>query len=136
MTTTAPDVRSGTPRRVRWAGRAAAFAVVVLAGWLAWASLGWSPTPYDDVRPLGDDRLWVSWTNRPCENRMHVVVDESDSTVRILIRTQPLADGCTQIGEGRAGAAVYLDRPLGDRRIVNAACDRKEFADHPACQDG
>ena len=131
----ADDVRPGRRTRRRWTGRAAASVAVLLAGWIGWQSLGWSPTPYDDVRPLGDGRLRVSWTSRPCENSQHVVVRESESTVRIHVMTKAVEDGCAQIGVGPAGAAVHLARPLGDRRIVNAACGREELADHPACQD-
>ncbi len=83
----APPLRR-TPASLRWSVRAAALGALVLAGWLAWHSVGWGPLMAHHVTTDGGRRLDVTWISGQCDERHEVDVAETADAVTVTVRRQ------------------------------------------------
>jgi len=112
------------PRIRRTSGR---FLLLLVGAVVAVTGLGWwfwnASAEYERIErftPTGEATVVVAYTGGSCESRRSVSVDESDETVAITIRTWTFAWSCDDVGHARE-VEVTLDRPLGDRELVDDA---------------
>ena len=111
----------GRRRRVlRWATPVAAgMAAVVLA--LVWRGIG-EPVEWDAATVLDARTVRVSYDGGECEDQRSVSVDEDARTVTIGIVTRSFATSCSDVAM-RHSVLVHLDRPLGDRALIDRQCN-------------
>ena len=111
-------------------------ALVVLFGYGAWN--GWSRTEVVkwDESSFGyhDNIVELSYVGSDCRQSVSAAVDETDERVKITLTETVRARSCSDVGV-IYHVEVPLDRPVGDRQIVDGACQSDAWADRPACQE-
>jgi hypothetical protein len=82
------------------------------------------PQPWDEVKPLDDRTLLVTYYGgvQACYGVDRVEVEEAHDAVTITLYTGsvPGDQVCIELAEYQ-GVEVTLDRPLGDREIIDGA---------------
>lgn len=129
------DARARKPRR--WPFWALfAVIVLVLSGSVLWLALNAArPTPWEKPAVVVDERrVELRHTDSACQTGESVDVEESDTEV-VLTVEQTQETPCNDDGRPHT-AVVELQRPLGDRRLVDGACEEEVYADAPDCLAG
>lgn len=105
--------------------------LVVAAGfWWLTGSRGLSPF----TKPVAADgrTITVTYTGSECQDGSRLEVDEQDDRVVLTVHRWSRATSCTDIGIPYTLTAV-LSRPLGDREVVDGACDVSPYRDWSDC---
>ena len=120
-----------TRRRAAWVVLGA-FAVVALAGTTWWLTRG-DRTPWDRVSGSDGRTVRLEYTGSTCRDDVRVDVDEGDDEVAVTVYEVVIATGCDDVGV-LYEVEVVLDRPLGDRTLVDGACRDPDLAQRPGCE--
>jgi hypothetical protein len=99
------------------------FVLGTMAVWvvLAWGGVG-TPRPWYDSFEVDGSTVAVTYSDSPCQTFEKVDVEETDQDVTITVRTWTFAFSCSDALHPYT-ASVRLDRPLGDRALVDGASD-------------
>lgn len=93
-----------------------------------------------EARPFGrpevdGTEVVVPWEGEPCQtvdtDRTNVVV--TDDAVRATLYVDVPIQGCERHAEVERTHTFTLDRPLGDRTLIDGACLLPAFLDAPGC---
>lgn len=110
-------------------------AVLALA-WVAWYVFGQSePTPWTKPAEVEGRVVHLTYIGSECQDSAAVDVEEDAERVVLTVRATVRATSCTDVG------VVYeidaqLDAPLGDRDLVDGACQMAELASYTDCRPG
>jgi hypothetical protein len=134
-----PDASRVVPSRARRRWWAAAAVVAALAVALVVANEatqgqllgGGSVEEWHWDKPARVDGRVVHLTfeGSSCDDERWVDVDETDETVTLTVKTRERRGSCTGTGRGGLRLDARLEEPLGDRTLVDGAC---ESGDEPA----
>jgi hypothetical protein len=126
---------AGSSRRVR---RAVVIAVtsglgVAALAWVAWYVFGQSePTPWNKPAVVEGDVVHLTYTGSECQDSASVDVDEDARRVTLTVRQIVRAGACSDLGV-RYDIDAQLDAPLGDRTLVDGACELAELSHYTEC---
>ena len=121
------------PRFGRWSIAllgAATLVIIVGAGW--WFSGGRGLTPFPTPVATDGRSITVTYTGSECQDGSRLEVDEQDERVLVTVHRWSRATECSDIGIDSALTAV-VSRPLGDRTVVDGACEEPEHRGHSDC---
>ena len=93
--------------------------VLIGLGSLLWLQLGEHQT-WERVAVVSETKLKVSYVGSECEDQRSVDVDEDNDSVTITITARSYASSCSDVGFLRT-VNVSLDKPLGDRKLIDGA---------------
>ncbi len=126
---------AASPRRGRRAvvvALASALGVAVLAG-VAWYVFGQSePTPWNKPAVVEGDVVHLTYTGSECQDSASVDVDEDARRVAVTVRQTVRARTCSDVGV-RYDIDAQLDAPLGERELVDGACETAEYSHYTEC---
>lgn len=122
------------PRFGRWSIAllvAGALVLVVAAAWW-WLTGTRGLAPFH--KPVATDgrSIVVTYTGSECQDGSRLKVDEQDDRVLITVHRWSRATECSDIGIDYALTAV-LSRPLGDRVVVDGACEEPQYRGYSDC---
>lgn len=111
---------------------AAASAVGVVAV-AAWYLLGQAqPTPWNKPARVEGAVVWLTYTGSECRHAVEADVEESSERVTITVRETVRAMSCSDVGVSY-DIQVRLNAPLGDRLLVDGACQVSDYAQYSDC---
>lgn len=110
-------------------------AVLALA-WVAWYAFGQSePTPWTKPAEVEGHVVHLTYIGSECQDSAAVDVEEDAERVVLTVRATVRATACNDVGVGYEIDA-RLDAPLGDRELVDGACQVAELATYADCRPG
>lgn len=94
-------------------------------------------TPWDKPARLVDSQVEISYQGRDCRDRVVVDVDERPAAVVITVTETKRLLVCGADEDPRSyDVSVDLDAPLGERDLVDGACELSEFEQDARCASG
>jgi hypothetical protein len=115
-------------------GLASALGVLVLVlAWVAWYVFGQSePTPWSKPAVVEGDVVHLTYIGSECQDSASVDVDEDARRVTLTVEQTVRASTCSDVGV-RYEIDAQLDAPLGDRELVDGACEISELSHYTDC---
>jgi hypothetical protein len=116
-----------------WAAVAVTVAAALLLAWLLYRESRTDPVPWAKPAQVDGEVVRISYVGSECRDRARVDVQEDRRRVVLTVRETVTALSCSEVGVSY-DLEVRLDRPLGDRELVDGACLLEELARRPACR--
>ena len=118
----------------RWSIALLAVGAVVLALGAGWWWLTGSRGLAPVHKPVAADgrTITVSYPGSECQDGSRLVVDEQDERVLITVHHWSRATEWSDVGIDYALTAV-LSGPLGDREVVEGACEDPQYRGYSVC---
>ncbi|MQW74939.1 hypothetical protein GHK92_03555 [Nocardioides sp. dk4132] len=99
----------------------------------AWYFFGQSePTPWNKPARVDGAVVQLTYTGSECRDGARADVDEDPKRVTITVRETVRAMSCSDVGVSY-DIHVRLDAPLGDRELVDGACQMPKYAHYIVC---
>ncbi|MCD4535893.1 hypothetical protein LRP67_17535 [Nocardioides sp. cx-169] len=116
-----------------WRRILAAVSVIGVVSAAAWYFFGQShPTPWNKPAKVGGAVVQLTYTGSECRDGARADVEEDSERVTITVRETVRAMSCSDVGVSY-DIQVRLDAPLGDRELVDGACQMPEYAHYLDC---
>lgn len=129
---TTDPAEAAVPRRALWAVGVTAAVVVATMVLLVWWVLARSqPTPWAELETEGNE-LVVHYIGGECDRSASLEVEESPEEVVVTVRVVGWALSCSDVGVPRT-LRTTLDAPVGERTLVDGACQEARYAQYIAC---
>ena len=111
-----------------------AASVIGVLGAAAWYFLGQSePAPWNKPARVDGAVVQLTYTGSECRDGAQADVDEGSERVTITVRETVRARSCSDVGVSY-DLRVRLDAPLGDRELVDGACQMPEYSHYIVCR--
>jgi hypothetical protein len=118
---------------VRWRLILAAAAVIGVVSVAAWYIFAQSePTPWNKPATVDGAVVQLTYTGSECRDGAQADVEEDSERVTITVRETVRAMSCSDVGVSYK-TQVRLDAPLGDRKLVDGACQMSKYAHYIDC---
>jgi hypothetical protein len=119
---------------VTWRLVLVAASVIGVIGVAAWYFFGQSePTPWHKPARVDGAVVQLTYTGSECRDGAHADVEEGSERVTITVRETVRARSCSDVGVSY-DIQVRLDAPLGDRELVDGACQMPEYSHYIVCR--
>lgn len=123
----------GRPSRTHVVAAAGGVAAALVLAWLGWYVFGQSePKPWNRPAEVEGDVVHLTYTGSRCRDGARVDVEEDSARVVLTVHETVRARACTDVGI-RYEIDAELASPLGDRELVDGACETKKWAGSPGC---
>lgn len=109
---------------------AAVIGVLSLAAW--WIFGQSEPTPWNKPARVNGAVVQLTYTGSECRDGAGADVDEDSERVTITVTETVRAMSCSDVGVSY-DIQVRLDAPLGDRELVDGACQMPKYARYIVC---
>lgn len=111
----------------------AAASLVGVVSVAAWYFFGQSePTPWNKPARVDGAVVQLTYTGSECRDGAQADVEEDSNRVTITVRETVRAMSCSDVGVSY-DVQVRLDAPLGDRELVDGACQMPKYAHYTEC---
>lgn len=111
----------------------ATVSALVVLGAAGWYIFGQSePMPWNKPATIDGEILRLTYSGSECRDSADVDVDEDSARVVVTVRETVRAWSCSDVGVPYE-IEVRLDAPLGDRELVDGACQMSEYASYEEC---
>lgn len=118
---------------VRWRLILAAASVIGVVSVAAWYFFGQSePTPWHKPARADGAVVQLTYTGSGCRDGAQADVEEDSERVTITVRETVRAVSCSDVGVSY-DIQVRLGSPLGDRELVDGACQMPTYAHRSDC---
>jgi hypothetical protein len=106
----------------------------VLMAWMLYRESQTDIVPWTKPARVDGEVVHLSYVGSECRDRVTVEVDEGRRRVVLTVRETVTARSCSDLGVSY-DLEVRLDRPLGDRQLVDGACLGQEDLGYPDCAE-
>jgi len=114
-------------------GILAAASALAVAGAVGWYLLGQSePVPWNKPARVDGAMVRLTYTGSECRDSADADVEEDPARVVVTVRETVRARSCNDVGITYE-LDVRLDAPLGDRELVDGACQMPQYANYLEC---
>lgn len=118
---------------VTWRLIIGATAVIGVLSLAAWYFFGQSePTPWGKPARVDGAVVQLTYTGSECRDGAEADVEENSERVTITVTETVRAMSCSDVGVSY-DIQVRLDAPLGDRELVDGACQMPKYAHYIVC---
>jgi hypothetical protein len=117
-----------------WAAAAVTVAAAVLLAWLLYRQSQVDQVPWTKPAQVDGDVVRLTYVGSECRDDVSVDVEEDRRQVVLTVRETVRARSCSDVGVAYE-VEVRLDRPLGDRVLVDGACLGHEKVGYPDCAE-
>ena len=118
-----------------WAAVAVTVAAALLLAWLLYRESQTDPVPWTKPARVDREVVRLSYVGSECRDGASVDVEEDRRQVTLTVQETVTARSCSDVGVTYA-LEVRLDRPLGDRELVDGACLLGQFEGSSECRPG
>jgi len=110
-----------------------ATAMIGVLSLAAWYVFGQSePTPWNKPARVDGAVVQLTYTGSECRDGAEADVEEDSERVTITVTETVRARSCSDVGVSY-DIQVRLDAPLGDRELVDGACQMTKYAHYIVC---
>jgi len=92
-------------------------------------------TPWDKPASVGETTVELTYLGRECRDRVQVMVEEDPATVLVTITESVRSVVCGEDETASYDVSVELQEPLGQRTLVDGACQLGRFEQDPRCAE-
>lgn len=105
-----------------------------MLGAAGWYLLGHSePVPWNKPATVDGSLLRLTYIGSECRDSADAEVKEDTTRVVVTVRETVRARSCSDVGVAYE-LDVRLDAPLGDRELVDGACQLPAYASYTDCR--
>jgi hypothetical protein len=90
------------------------------------------PTPWNKPATVDGSLVQLTYIGSECQDGANAEVEEDPARVVVTVHETVRANSCSDVGV-MYEIDVRLDAPLGDRELVDGACQMSEYASRSEC---